>query len=115
VGDVVHYCHDTEKEECLCGAIMTNFFEMWDYSTRDKAKVTCHDCLKKLGRAEVDHEKVEFAKAIVNNWEHDAGGGSYYCAFCKMWLSDDDHHGDCIVIEAEAYLKSVKGESSEPA
>lgn len=84
--------------------------------TEDPTKVTCEVCKRKLGigRDDVDHEKLNWAHEIVAcaeaSSEYD-GKTFSYCVFCGEDDMDDykvDHNWDCIVYEAEAYIKWVE-------
>lgn len=103
MGDVVHYMKRICDQKTKCGEGL--FFGV--HTTSLFGKVTCPDCLEKLGVVkEVDEEKITFAKFIMRN-EHDR---EEPCDECWMINETHGHGKDCIVKKAEAYLKSVKGE-----
>jgi len=119
MGKIIH--HDSGKKESTtvgvyrissCGRFFDGRVKHFNITTH-KEDVTCKHCLKKLDiKPEVDDEKKEFARFVLDNWQEEGRMFNDKCKECGSISGENfrvTHGVGCIVKKAEAYLESVKG------
>lgn len=77
-----------------------------------KSRVTCKNCLNKLGikpNVEVDEQKRRWAEGILEDHISHDRECRRYCVFCDRFIDEEAHHEECIVLDVKKYLDGLEG------